>query len=64
MRSEGWSPHKYPGVRQLVDGVIWDHEAVGSSPATWTNRVFLDTTPFFSFFLVEGGVINSPPLIK
>ena len=26
----------YLGVRQLVDGVIWGHEAVGSSPTTQT----------------------------
>lgn len=32
------SPLPYLGVRQLVDGVIWDHEAVGSSPTTQTNK--------------------------
>ena len=26
----------YLGVRQLADGVIWVHEAAGSSPATQT----------------------------
>ena len=25
-----------PGVAQMVERVIWDHEAAGSSPVTWT----------------------------
>ena len=31
--------NKYPGVGQLVDGVIWVHEASGSSPDTWTMKI-------------------------
>ena len=27
----------YPGVAQLVERVIWDHEAAGSRPVTWTT---------------------------
>lgn len=26
----------YPGVAQLVERVVWDHEAAGSNPVTWT----------------------------
>ena len=29
----------YPGVSQLVDGVLWEHEARGSSPFTWTIKI-------------------------
>ena len=25
-----------PGVAQLVERVVWDHEAAGSNPVTWT----------------------------
>lgn len=28
---------EYIGVYQLVDYLIWDEEAAGSSPATYTN---------------------------
>ena len=31
--SQSQSTH-FRGIRQLVDGMIWDHAAVGSSPAT------------------------------
>ncbi len=29
----------YPGVSQSVDGVLWEHEARGSSPFTWTIKI-------------------------
>lgn len=32
------SLYLYPGVGQLVDDMIWVHEASGSSPDTWTNK--------------------------
>ena len=28
---------KYRGVSQLADGMLWEHEAAGSSPATSTS---------------------------
>ena len=27
---------EHPGLAQLVERVVWDHEAAGSSPVTWT----------------------------
>ena len=29
-------PNIYPGVAQLIERVVWDHEAAGLSPVTWT----------------------------
>ncbi len=29
--------HRYPGVAQLVERVVWDHEAAGSRPVTRTT---------------------------
>ena len=61
--SEGWSPHKYPGISQLVDGDIWDVEAGSSSLSTWTiktvtanlfwNRILIYKTNFPSCKLVD-----------
>ena len=28
---------KYPGVAQMVERVVWDHEAAGSRPVTRTK---------------------------
>ena len=33
-----FNTYKYPGVAQLIERVIWDHEPVGLSPATRTIR--------------------------
>ena len=33
-----YNRHLYPGVSQLVDVVIWGHEAGGSSPLTWASE--------------------------
>ena len=29
--------HTFPGVSQLVDGMLWEHEAKSSSLFTWTK---------------------------
>ena len=30
--------HEYRGVAQLVERVVWDHQAAGSSPVTPTKK--------------------------
>ena len=30
---------QYPGVAQLIERAVWDREAAGLSPATWTTKV-------------------------
>ena len=37
----------FPGVAQLVARMVRVHEAVGSNPATRTNRSILRGTPIF-----------------
>ena len=41
----------YPGVAQLVERVVWDHEAVSSRLATRTNAV--RRINFFLFYLIK-----------
>ena len=40
---------EYPGVAQMVERVVWDHEAAGSRPVTRTkNRVGCQPFPVFT----------------
>lgn len=42
---------RYPGVAQLVERVLWEHEAVSSRLATRTNAV--GRINFFLFYLIK-----------
>ena len=39
---------QYPGVAQLVERVVWDHEAAGSKPVTRTKNRRAETRRFFN----------------
>lgn len=53
------SLYKFPGIAQLAERVIWDHEAVGSSPTTRTIRPVSQAvkTPDF-----QSGIMGSTPI--
>ena len=44
---------EYPGVVQLIERVVWDHEAAGSSPVTSTIALINRIVMRFIFLLHE-----------
>ena len=47
-----------PGVAQMVERVVWDHEAAGSKPVTRTkNPLKSAISEDFSYFFVYCGAI-------
>ena len=46
----------YPGVAQLVERVVWDHEAAGSKPVTRTKKPLKSLiSEVFCYFIVYCG---------
>lgn len=51
-----WQKSEYPGVVQLIERVVWDHEAASLSLATRTKTPLksLISEGFFLFFVYCG----------
>ena len=46
----------YPGVAQMVERVVWDHEAAGSKPVTRTKKPLKSLiSEVFCYFIVYCG---------
>ena len=53
---------EYPGVAQMVERVVWDHEAAGSKPVTRTKNPLKSaiSEDFCYFFVYCSAVFCSP----